>query len=640
MTKRGMTGLIQDAWTSVLSGIGTSRDKGRVSAVRYCGSPILDEQTLQEAYRGNWLVRRIVNDVPQDATRRGYGTDPEEVPEFDRLNYAKYAEGALVRAANLARLMGGSGLYIGYANGGADLKLPAPEGAEVAFLEVFHRYDLQAVEYTRESDTSSPTYGQPQVWKVVGQYRSGLEFHESRMIKFPGQPRADDFDTVTGSDRDWDDSVLQACWEDAIRYGLFWQQVGHLMSISSVGVLKIAGLIEMLASKSVETAEARVDLLNEMLSSTRLMMLDAKHDESYHREPVSFSDVPALLQELQLATAGAVGEPVTKLFGRSPAGMNATGESDMRLWYDSVDTWRELVLKPRAERLMSICERKPVKIEWPSLVEPTELEVQQTRQALVGTNERLWSMGVASDAEIRQALHEGRPVEEYLKGAPTAEPTRAVTQIQVVEPNENAAAPIDPDAPDDSPLAKARALLDSTRQDVSEFWDRSSTQMIAEAEAKLAKANVKFQRQVTRYQTSVERNAPKIAKLHAAAEPDADALVRLEEGPAERFAEAVLEYDDAVGAAASDLHAEIESIDANPDEGDRGGQQERRAKLVAAVSEFDQISARTSEVAAGLYDRAGNVQLGKVREAAARATQVGPRGGVFYISGSGSKVYV
>lgn len=623
-----MTGLIQDAWTSVLSGIGTSRDKGRASAVRYCGSPILDEQTLQEAYRGNWLVRRIVNDVPQDATRRGYGTDPEEVPEFDRLNYAKYAEGALVRAANLARLMGGSGLYIGYANGGADLTLPAPEGAQVTFLEVFHRYDLQAVEHTRERDTASPTYGQPQVWKVVGQYRSGLEFHESRMIKFPGQPRADDFDTVTGSDRDWDDSVLQACWEDAIRYGLFWQQVGHLMSISSVGVLKIAGLIEMLAGKSVETAEARVDLLNEMLSSTRLMMLDAKHDESYHREPVSFSDVPALLQELQLATAGAVGEPVTKLFGRSPAGMNATGESDMRLWYDSVDTWRELVLKPRAERLMSICERKPVKIEWPSLVEPTEQELATTRQTHAAVNQTLFTIGAFDSAEIRKAYQEGKPVEEVATG-PLPEP-------------EDPPALAEEPAEEEDPLAAARALLDSSRQDVSEFWDKTTEQMVSEAEAKLAKANAKLQKQASRYQAAVAKNAPRLAKLLAKPleEQDEDVISTLRDQPAERFAEAVSSYAEDVQEATSDINVEVDSIDANPDQGDLAGQQARKAKLAAVSGEFQSVASQAEEAVASMYGANREINVDRVREVATKALQQGPRGGVFYISGSGSKVYV
>ena len=52
--------------------------------------------------------------------------------------------------------------------------------------------------------------------------------------------------------------------------------------------------------------------------------------------------------------AGAAKTPVTKLFGRSPAGMNATGESDMNNYYDYIDGLRENQLRPIMERLLPI----------------------------------------------------------------------------------------------------------------------------------------------------------------------------------------------------------------------------------------------------------------------------------------------
>jgi phage-related protein (TIGR01555 family) len=447
--------LREDGWKATLSGLGGTRDKGRASNIRFCPSVYLDRATLAAAYRDNWLVRRIVNAVPEEAMRRGFG-EGLETPEFDRLNYDRFAEGALLRAACLARLMGGAGVYVGYANGGADLTAPPTPGAEVSFLEVFHRYELTAVERTRVTDTSDPQYGRPQQWQVTGQNRTGLIFHESRFIRFPGQPRADDFEATAAVDRDWWDSILQSVWEDAQRYGVFWQAVSHLMQISSVGVLSISGLIDMIASQNQADAEARIDLLNEALSLTRLLLLDSSKNESYKREAVSFSDVPGLLQELQLATAGAVGMPVTTLFGRAPAGMNATGDADVRAWYDSVDTWRERVLKPRAEDLIGRCERREgIEIEWPPLWEPTEKECAEVEALETGVKERLWSMGVATDSEIRKSLYEQKPLREYLQGEPPAEPTRAVTRIAVVPPGENAAAPDDPEAEDKPAPAKA-----------------------------------------------------------------------------------------------------------------------------------------------------------------------------------------
>lgn len=452
---KALGALREDGWKATLSGLGGARDKGRASNVRFCPSVYLDRATLAAAYRDNWLIRRIVNAVPEEAMRRGFG-EGASFENFDRLNYERFAEGALLRAACLGRLMGGAKVYVGYSNGGADLTQPPAPGAEVSFLEVFHRYELTAVESSRSRDTSDPLYQRPMLWQVTGQNRTGLVFHDARSITFPGQPRADDFEFTAAIDRDWWDSILQSVWEDAQRYGVFWQAVSHLMQISSVGVLSISGLIDMLASQNQADAEARIDLLNEALSLTRLLLLDSGKNESYKREAVSFADVPGLLQELQLATAGAVGDPVTVLFGRSPAGMNATGESDMRLFYDKCDTWRERVLKPRAEDLISRCERtESVEIEWPPLWEPTEKECAEVEQIETNVKERLWSMGVATDSEIRKSLYEQKPLREFLQGEPPAEPTRAVTRIAVVPPGENAAAPDDPEAEDKPAPAKA-----------------------------------------------------------------------------------------------------------------------------------------------------------------------------------------
>jgi phage-related protein (TIGR01555 family) len=478
--------LREDGWKATLSGLGGARDKGRASNIRFCPSVYLDRATLAAAYKDNWLIRRIINAVPEESMRRGFG-EGLETPEFDRLNYERFAEGALLRAACLGRLMGGAMVYVGYADGGADLTLPPKPGAEVSFLEVFHRYELTAVEQSRVRDTSDPQYGRPQVWNVTGQNRTGLVFHESRCIRFPGQPRADDFEATAAVDRDWWDSILQSIWEDAQRYGVFWQAVSHLMQISSVGVLSIDGLIDMIANQNQADAEARIDLLNEALSLTRLLLLDASKNESYKREAVSFSDVPGLLQELQLATAGAVDMPVTKLFGRAPAGMNATGDSDVRGWYDSVDTWRERVLKPRAEDLIARCERasSPVEIEWPPLWEPTEKECAEVEQLETNVKERLWSMGVATDSEIRKSLYEQKPLREYLQGEPPAEPTRAVTRIAVVPPGENAAAPADPEAEDEPAPAKPASPFPVKRDSLDALSPEDVTRLADELEARV-----------------------------------------------------------------------------------------------------------------------------------------------------------
>jgi phage-related protein (TIGR01555 family) len=166
--------------------------------------------------------------------------------------------------------------------------------------------------------------------------------------------------------------------------------------------------------------------------------------------------MPALLQEVQLATAGAFKMPATKLFGRSPAGLNATGESDVRSWYDEVACYRTRQIKPGLGQLLAITDGiAPDAIEFEPLWQESDAEQAATFKTKIETYERLWSMGVASDAEIRKALHKDKPLAEFLMGEPTAEQTRAVTQIQVVPPERNAVAPRDPDAPDEPAPVKA-----------------------------------------------------------------------------------------------------------------------------------------------------------------------------------------
>lgn len=442
-----------DSWKSLFGTFGGRGDRGRSDRMRLLPAAVLDDNTLSTAYRDMWLVRRVIEARSDDALREGWGIDKAKIPEFLRLNTATHEEGAFQRALRMADLKGGAGIFIGYkAAAGQDLLEPAPPNAEVAFLEVFDKFQLQAQDRVREVD--SPEYDRPQIWQVSGPRRSGLRFHHSRLIRFPGAPRATDLG-ASEQDRDWGDSVLQSVWEDVQRYGVFWQSVAHLMQLSSVGVLKLKGLIAMLATKNRGDAEARIDVLNETLSLTRLMLLDSEGSEDYHREAVSFTDMPALLQEVQLATAGAFKMPVTKLFGRSPAGMNATGESDTRNWYDEVAVYQHNYVEPRLEKVLTITEGKTIDIKFEPLWQPTETDQATVRNLQINGTERLWSMGVISDAEIRAAMIKDELPELTVTGPPTAEPTRAVTTVAIVPPGQNPARPEDPKAPDEPPPAKA-----------------------------------------------------------------------------------------------------------------------------------------------------------------------------------------
>lgn len=674
---RVLGALRQDGWQSTLGGLGSRGDRGRPGSVAFIEQLPLTDYELTNAYRNLWLVRRLVEGLPDDALREGFGVEDaaKELPEFMRLNYSgHHSEGAFERALRMSELKGGAGIYLGYeVQGPEELLEPIVAGATprpLAFIEVFDRFQLTGEQ--PDLDTHSPTYDQPQVWCVTGQRRSGMRFHTSRLIKIKGAPLAGDLG-LTHDEKHWGDSVLQAVWADVQRYGVFWQSVSHLMQLSSVGVLKIAGLIEMLASQSQDAAQARVDLLNESMSLTRLMLLDAKHDEEYHREAVSFTDMPALLQEVQLATAGAFKRPVTKLFGRSPAGMNATGESDMRMWYDEVACYQQRQVKPALEALLLVTDGFTGDLEFAPLWQESEREQAETRKITIDANERLWSMGVVGPEEIRASMFEGEPIEKQMAGAPPEE-AGPVAQANA-KPK-----PTAPGFSGGSPVSQAEALLadeddadaviNRARQQVAERLSAYKLQRAAYAklEASLKQRRVAAKAALTEAKAEVERlktgndaAALKAARsnLKTARAADGDAkdrysldLIAFDEQNNELQAldalnESVAEYREQVGSAAfaaeverdvaysEAFEAHVESLDEGvdpPEEGEDLPEAAKTHRLRAAEERLGDLEAHQARLEAG-----GDSAKGA--EKTAQAVQEGPRGGRFYVSKSGTKVY-
>ena len=64
-----------------------------------------------------------------------------------------------------------------------------------------------------------------------------------------------------------------------------------------------------------------------MMNNNSIQILG--ENDSFETHQYTFGGIADTYDRFMMDVAGAAETPVTKLFGRSPAGMNATGESDM-----------------------------------------------------------------------------------------------------------------------------------------------------------------------------------------------------------------------------------------------------------------------------------------------------------------------
>lgn len=115
-------------------------------------------------------------------------------------------------------------------------------------------------------------------------------------------------------------------------------------------------------------------------------------------------------QQLELI-ALISGEPVTKLFGTSPAGLNATGEGDANNWHDKVATWQNKVYAKnftKARHLIELSESGAITSgivdHWESLEEPDKVEAANIRKIQAETAAIYLDQGVILQEEERERL--------------------------------------------------------------------------------------------------------------------------------------------------------------------------------------------------------------------------------------------
>lgn len=346
-----------DSWVNTLTGLGDAlRDKRKFSVFR--DTAPLSTDKLEWLYHGEDVAARIVDQLPYDGFRRWFkvGTDDDNTDfndliqeELKRLK----AKEKLKEAAIWGRLFGGAVVYMGINDGQTqDQPVNVEAIRSIEFLTVLDCRDIKPETFS----SSLERYGEPETYKIQslqnirGQLveTAATPIHYSRLLIFGGALTAR---KRKARNSGWDDSVLQKTHEVISNFNIGWQGTAHLLEDASQAVFKIEGLIQMIAGGDKDTLQARMETVEMSRSIARAIMLDAEK-EDFTRQNYTFTGIPEVLQAFMLRLASAAKMPVTILMGQSPAGMNATGESDIRLWYDSVESWQEEKLLPQLETLV------------------------------------------------------------------------------------------------------------------------------------------------------------------------------------------------------------------------------------------------------------------------------------------------
>jgi len=206
---------------------------------------------------------------------------------------------------------------------------------------------------------------------------------------------------------------LQVVLDTLKTYDSTTAAIANLIFEANVDVLKSSSLVKSLASAGGEEAVlARYLQASKQKGNYRMLVID-KDEEDYQRYPFNFSGLDKIWEKVMLDVAGATEYPVTRLFGQAPAGLNATGDPDMRNYYDSVSATMEDELRPRLSILLEVIIRNELgylpdglKFEWEPLWQPTPTEQSQIALNRANRDKLYIDMQAATPGLIARELKE------------------------------------------------------------------------------------------------------------------------------------------------------------------------------------------------------------------------------------------
>lgn len=320
-----------------------------------------DWQTINALYRSHWVVRRIIDTIPEDMTKNGYKIisqiEPDKMRQIETTFRRTSTHKDLLRGLKWGRLYGGAGGLI-IIDGQEDmldqpLELDQVMPDSYKGLLILDRWSGLSPTEELVEDPSDPEYGLPKTYLVTSDVlEKGIRVHHSRIIRFMGRPLPY---LEELAENYWGASELEHVIDELKKRDNVSWNIASLTFMASLRVMKLEGMGQLMAlgnTKAQEDLWNTVQALNALMNNNSIQILG--ENDSYETHQYTFGGVGEVYDRFMMDVAGASETPVSKLFGRSPAGMNSTGEFDMQNYYDTIETKQENELRPIYEKLFPV----------------------------------------------------------------------------------------------------------------------------------------------------------------------------------------------------------------------------------------------------------------------------------------------
>ncbi len=318
-------------------------------------------QLLTSLYRDNWIVQNIVATIPNDIVRKWYeiksSIAPEYLDQMTKLERKTQLRKKLLLGMYWGRLYGGAvGVILikGHDDMSQPLDLDMVMPGSFLGLQILDRWTGVYPDGELVTDPSDVDFGLPAYYTIRDEASGQMvaRVHHSRVVRFIGR-ELPWMEQVT--ELYWGESEIEAIYNEVVKRDNVSGNIAALTFRANVNYMESEGLDQLLGTANTEMQRRfwnvmQAQAIMENNFGTRVINKgDAIHNTQY-----TFTGLPDVYDRVMMDVAGAARTPVTKLFGRSPAGLNATGEADLQNYYDYIDGLRETEFRAVIERLLPV----------------------------------------------------------------------------------------------------------------------------------------------------------------------------------------------------------------------------------------------------------------------------------------------
>lgn len=341
---------VADGFTNEILGLGQGIDN-LFSDTQYLKTNMIswDRETLDSAYRQNWIVGKVVDIVAEDATREWITITgdytPEQITAIEKEAKRLKIRDSIRSAIKWGRLYGGAGaiILIDGESLSSPINLDMIRPNSFKGLYVLDRWTLWPSINTPISEPG-PSFGYPKYYRIGTGYTGNKELldrtvvHYSRLNRFIGieLPYWQRFQDLW-----WGESVVERMYDRLCAFDNVTFSLVNLVFKAQLRIFRLEGYRKLIAKggEGLKTFQRFIEECRKYQNSDGITVMDeADQFTQFNPTYAGLKDIMLICGE-QLG--GAADIPYMILFGRSQTGIFMGSDQDTKSYYSKISAFQE-----------------------------------------------------------------------------------------------------------------------------------------------------------------------------------------------------------------------------------------------------------------------------------------------------------